>query len=264
MCFGFFFCCCCCCKKSFDDFAEEYELQEYDDQLFAFINDSYKTQLTTFFPYQNIKDFVGSQHKRTLGNHEYSLFENEGFYYLSKLGIPGEIKRKVLTKAPLNIGWKLHFSINHETDNLNKAWLILQFVAAEFGLTYLKMAIPEKLSLAPQGKEFCLYQFKNPEITPKTWYEILVVIEYLFRKHGIEPNEPPLADKVITNSRYIYRRNDKSHTNQYLSAKDALEAAETSGVDAYNVKGEKDIFGDIDVLKVDELQFAHAYNARLN
>lgn len=214
---GIFFCCCC---KDFDADASSSEEQAE----------------SAYFPYTNMEDYLGISSKLESGIYIDKGF-NKGFCYIYNEKNRVKIE-KGFPKEP--VGWKIHFSIRREAENMEKAWKILQLVTSQNNLSHIKTPFPSELSRLGEGKEFCLYLFKNEHID--NWPKIIEAVENLFVQDGVVENKSPSeADKKIEGSRYAYYRNDEHPTTgKYISARQAIAFSETNDVEAYNPSEKED------------------------
>lgn len=232
-------------------FGEEDESQNYHkledssiSEEFSSLQKEFKEREGGLFSYPKMLDQLGAQ-----GAYEGSLFINKGFapgfIFIHNLKLPNSDTEQQTTwrRPPLKrsidpVGWKLHISVAREERNLEIAWEVMQFVCLKYNLAQLKTPEPAWLSKLEQGKEFCLFLFKNPHI--KDWSAILNAMEYLLKqnsvKHGVQPSA---ADKKVEGSNYLYYRHDARSSMQkgdnYICAEEAILLSENDPtIKAYN------------------------------
>lgn len=227
---GKFFCCCC------NNESEEISDESFEDTVNR-LQDTFETISQDLFSYENMTQQLG-----LTNNYQDEIYINRGFnpgfiyiYPVNSPQIIQEGQKRTLQKVPPPTGWKLHISVKRTPDNLETAWKIMQLICINYKLSFLKTPEPLRLEELENGKEFCLYIFKNTHI--EDWSIILNEMESLLKSNKIQPGEvPSAADKKIAGSDYFYYRNDTHPVNkEYIKADIALQHAKDTGKPAYNL-----------------------------
>lgn len=118
----------------------------------------------------------------------------------------------------LNLYWKIHVSLAHTGENIQRAWGLLIDLALLYGVRSCKVLVSSQGFPAYQwGKEITLYC--PPERV--SWEKLLTEITLRFVHAGIEPNYLAFNDDAVFGSSFFSKRNDEDVSGRYVSSLEA-------------------------------------------
>lgn len=110
-------------------------------------------------------------------------------------------------------GWKFHFSIAQDSNNVEKAWDVLVPILLKHKVGQSKVIKPEHHSEA--SKVIAVYTFNGgPKLDQ--WEPFLAEVESAFKEQQINPGEK-IYEHKIEGSDYIYYRNDAGIDGKYVA-----------------------------------------------